>query len=193
MRSRRNGKDGIETKQAAAVDGLPERFSSSSSSLSRSCMSFYHFRYTRHSPLDSAGITLAFTIPRVPGLNFNTFEPLQPATGTFNSSVPTEFSRAPANFSFPAFASIQVDTSSNYLPLTITKMTAQVFDTDTGYQVATSILEHQTFAAKTFSNLNLPLNFSYVAENSSDITCELSDSRLYANHPPIFLHRDQLV
>ncbi|KAF7967755.1 hypothetical protein HWV62_33199, partial [Athelia sp. TMB] len=117
-----------------------------------------------------AGITLAFTIPRVPGLNFNTFEPLQPATGTFNSSVPTEFSRAPANFSFPAFASIQVDTSSNYLPLTITQMTAQVFDSDTGYQVATSILEHQTFAAKTFSNLNLPLNFSYVAENSSDIT-----------------------
>jgi len=117
-----------------------------------------------------AGIALAFTIPRVPGLNINTYTPLQPANGTFNSSIPTEFSRSPANFSFPAYASIQVDTSSNYLPLTITRMTATLTDTTTGYEVATSVLLHQTFAAKTFSNLNLPLNFSYVAVNTSDIT-----------------------
>lgn len=120
----------------------------------------------------SAGITLAFTIPRVPGLNINTIAPLQVATGSFNSSVPIEFSRSPANFSFPAFASIQVDTGSNYLPLTITHMTASVYDTTTGYLVATSELSHQTFPAKTFSNLNLPLNFTYVATNDSDTTCE---------------------
>lgn len=145
----------------------------------------------RYSSLASVGITLAFTIPRVPGLNFNTYAPLQAANGTFNSSVPTEFSRAPANFSFPAFASIQVDTSSNYLPLTITQMTAQVFDTDTGYQVASSILGHQTFPAKTFSNFNLPLNFSYVAENTSDTTCKWSDSWLYRILTTT--RRDQLV
>lgn len=157
---------------------------------------FFPLIALERSYLYSVGITLAFTIPRVPGLNINTITPLQAATGSFNSSVPIEFSRSPANFSFPAFASIQVDTGSNYLPLTITHMTASVYDMTTGYLVATSELSHQTFPAKTFSNLNLPLNFTYVAVNDSDTTCEWARASL-----PIYLFtnaytlldRDELV
>lgn len=149
---------------------------------------------TSHSRLNSGGILLAFMIPRVPGLNINTIAPLQPATGTYNASIPTEFSRAPANFSFPAFASIQVDTTSSYLPLTISHMTAEVFDSATGYQVATSVLAHQTFPAKTFSNLNLPLNFSYVAVNDTDTTCEWTGGRFTVSTLSYnILCRDQLV
>jgi len=116
------------------------------------------------------GILLAFTIPRVPPLQFNNNTPLATASGSFNRSIPAQFSRAPANFTFPAFAALQINTDSNFLPLTFSHISAQVFDLDTDFQVATGEISHQTFPAKKFSNLNLPLNFTYVATNDSDQT-----------------------
>jgi len=115
-------------------------------------------------------IVLAFTIPRVPTFEFNNQTPLTQASGSFNKSISAQFSRTPANFTFPAYAALQIDTSSNFLPLTIKHISAQVYDLDTNLQVATGDVSHQTFPAKTFANLNMPLNFSYVATNDTDQT-----------------------
>lgn len=120
---------------------------------------------------NSAGLLLAFTIPRVPSFRFNNDTPLTPASGSFNSSIPTQFSRLPANFTFPAYAALQIDTNGNFIPLTFTRITAEVYDLDTNFQVATGDIRHQTFPAKSFPQLNMPLNFTYVATNDSDQTC----------------------
>ena len=117
------------------------------------------------------GIVLAFVIPRVPDFQINQQDPLQQATGSFNKSIPVSFNRLPANFSFPAQADLQVDTSSNYLPLAFESIHADVFDLITDRQIAFGDLGHMTFPAKQFSPLIMPLNFSYVASNDSDQTC----------------------
>lgn len=116
------------------------------------------------------GIVLAFTIPRVPSFQFNNDTPLTSASGSFNSSIPAQFSRAPANFTFAAFAALQINTDGNFLPIDFTHISAQVFDLDTNFQVATGNIAHQKFPAKTFANFNMPLNFSYVATNDTDQT-----------------------
>ncbi|KZV67249.1 hypothetical protein PENSPDRAFT_755102 [Peniophora sp. CONT] len=116
------------------------------------------------------GITLAFTIPRVPSFLFNGNKPLQPATGSWNESIPTQFSRSPTNFTFPAFADIQVNTNENYLPLTFSKLDATLYDLTTTKQVAFGRLNKTTVPAKEFTSLQIPLNFTYSAVNSSDQT-----------------------
>jgi hypothetical protein len=120
----------------------------------------------------SIGIVLAFVIPRVPGFAVNGSIPLVPATGWFNDSIPAEFSRFPANFSFPADISLQVDTNSNFLPLVFNHLDAQVYDLDSFNLVGTGHLNHTKLPAKTFTNIQMPLNFSYVATNDSDLTCQ---------------------
>lgn len=119
----------------------------------------------------SAGILLAFLIPRVPKFSINQDTPLSAATGDFNSSIPTKFSTFPANFSFPAFAELEVDTGSNFIPLKFNDLHAQIFDLQTSVQVGTGDVPGLIFPAKKFTTFQLPLNFSYVADNSSDITC----------------------
>jgi hypothetical protein len=117
------------------------------------------------------GIILAFTIPRVPGLQFNNFTPLINATNTaFGRSVPVEFSRAPANFSFPAFAPVQFNTNSNFLTLHITEISGQVLDAETGRQVGNLTLGDTYIPAKTFQVVNLPITFSYIASNDTETT-----------------------
>ncbi|KAI0931007.1 hypothetical protein AcW1_007125 [Taiwanofungus camphoratus] len=116
------------------------------------------------------GITLAFVIPRVPSFAFNTDHPLINATAPFNESVPVEFNRSPANFSFPAFGDIVLDTNSNYLPLVISKMQATVYDLTTGRQVGVGNLGKKSYPAKSFPTVQLPLNFSYVGVNDTDVT-----------------------
>ncbi|KAI0763549.1 hypothetical protein BD413DRAFT_483966 [Trametes elegans] len=115
-------------------------------------------------------IVLAFTIPRVPGFNVNGSEPLSAATSPFNTTVPTQFSRAPANFSFPAEMKLQADTGSNFLPLTFNNIEGTVFDLQTSRQVATGETGKLTVPAKDFPIITLPLNFTYVATNDSDTT-----------------------
>lgn len=116
------------------------------------------------------GIVLAFTIPRVPGFNINGQTPLVSASGWFNQSVPVEFSRFPANFSFPAAVSLQVDTGSNFLPLVFKHLDAQLYDLDSFNLVGTGHFNHTKFPAKKFSNIQIPVNFTYVATNDSDQT-----------------------
>ncbi|EGN97944.1 hypothetical protein SERLA73DRAFT_123361 [Serpula lacrymans var. lacrymans S7.3] len=115
-------------------------------------------------------ILLAITIPRVPGFSFNSTTPLDSATGSFNASIPSQFSRSPANFSFPALADLEVDTTSNILPLTFNSISAEIYDTTSNLQVASGNFGHTTLSAKTFSKIQIPLNFSYVATNTSDPT-----------------------
>ncbi|TBU22366.1 hypothetical protein BD309DRAFT_1085143 [Dichomitus squalens] len=115
-------------------------------------------------------IVLAFTIPRVPSFSTNQLQPLSPATAPFNTTVPTEFSRAPANFSFPGMMKLQADTGSNFLPLTFKNIHASVFDLTTGRQVASGDTGHLTIPAKKFPIVQLNLNFTYSAVNDSDIT-----------------------
>ncbi|KAH9175598.1 hypothetical protein EDB89DRAFT_323447 [Lactarius sanguifluus] len=116
------------------------------------------------------GIVLAFTIPRVPGFNINGQTPLVSATGWFNQSVPVGFSRFPANFSFPAAVSLQVDTGSNFLPLVFKHLDAQLYDLDSFHLVGTGHLNRTKLPAKKFSNIQIPVNFTYVATNDSDQT-----------------------
>ncbi|CAA7261528.1 unnamed protein product [Cyclocybe aegerita] len=116
------------------------------------------------------GIILAFTIPRVPAFAFNAGTPLVAATGDWSTAVPTIFSRAPANFSFPAFASLQADTNANYIPVRFKHMKASVYDLDTNRLVGIGDIGAFTLPAKEFPKLQLPLNFTYIISNDSDTT-----------------------
>jgi hypothetical protein len=124
------------------------------------------------SPFRSIGVTLAFCIPRVPVFAINGSSPLTSATGWFNQSISAQFSRAPANFTFPANIQLQVDTNSNFLPLVFKSLDAQVYDLDSFRIVATGHMNRTKLPAKHFTNIQMPLNFSYVATNDSDLTCQ---------------------
>jgi hypothetical protein len=127
----------------------------------------------------SIGVTLAFVIPRVPGLVVNEQTPLLSATGWFNESIPAEFSRFPANFSFPGAIALQVDTNANFLPLTFKGLDAQVYDLDSYRLVGTGHINRTTFPAKKFISIKMPVNFTYVATNDSDLTCQSKLSLSY--------------
>ena len=125
------------------------------------------------SSMASIAITLGITIPRVPAFSFSNDTPLANATGSWENAIPTEFSRYPANFSFPAYAALQVDTTGNFIPLTFTRLRANVYDLQTNMQVGTGDLGRTTFQPKALTNFLLPLNFTYIAINDSDQTCKL--------------------
>jgi hypothetical protein len=115
-------------------------------------------------------LILAVTLPRVPSISFNGTAPIVAATGSFNASIPTEFSRSPANFSFPAFANIQVDTTSNIIPITFNHIDAQVWYPTDNMQIGTGYVGKLTLPAKQFPIIQVPLNFSYIAPNDTDPT-----------------------
>ncbi|KAG7088835.1 hypothetical protein E1B28_012790 [Marasmius oreades] len=115
------------------------------------------------------GIILAFVIPRVPKLAFNSDHPLANATGSWEEAVPLTFQRSPANFSFAAFADLQVDTTASYVPIKFNPLHAEVYDTDTNRKVGSGDLS-LTLPPKRFNNILLPLNFSYIASNDTDQT-----------------------
>jgi len=124
------------------------------------------------SPFCSIGVTLALVIPRVPDFAIRGSTPLTSATGWFNQSITAQFSRAPANFTFPANIQLQVDTNSNFLPLVFKHLDAQVYDLDSFHVLAIGHLNRTKLPAKQFINIQMPLNFSYVATNDSDLTCQ---------------------
>jgi hypothetical protein len=74
-----------------------------------------HLAVSEH--LHKIGLIVAFTIPRVPGLTLNQQNGLVTVVGSFNKSIPSGFSRIPANFSFLDY-SLEFNTTGNYLPLT---------------------------------------------------------------------------
>ncbi|KAI0299534.1 hypothetical protein BC826DRAFT_1117272 [Russula brevipes] len=113
---------------------------------------------------------LRLSFPRVPGFDINEQTPLVSATGWFNESIPAEFSRFPANFSFPGAIALQVDTNANFLPLTFKHLDAQVYDLDSYRLVGTGHMNRTTLSAKKFINIKMPVNFTYVATNDSDLT-----------------------
>lgn len=138
-----------------------------------------------------AAIVLGFTIPRVPTFSFNSQKPLTQASGDWNNTIPTYFNRAPANFSFPAFASLKVDTTSNYLPLKFNSLDAQVYDLDSLRKVGQGQLSKLTLP-KGFPEINLPLNITYFADNSSDVTwaswynaCKNKGQYVGGDRPPL--------
>lgn len=116
------------------------------------------------------GILLVFFIPRVPGFAIDQDTPLSAATGDFNNSIPTQFMTYPANFTFPAFADFTVNTGSSFIPLKITHLNAEVYDLDTDHKVGTGDSYGLSLSAKKFVNIQVPINFTYTADNSSDIT-----------------------
>ena len=129
----------------------------------------------------SVGIILAFTIPRVPGVEFNRGTPIANATGAWAKAVPTVFSRAPTNFSFPAYASLQLNTQDSFLPLKFKHVHASVYDLDTYNLVGTGDTASFSVPAKSFPKILIPLNFTYFTSNSSDLTCKLAS--LYNKYP----------
>jgi hypothetical protein len=86
--------------------------------------------------------------------------------------VPTLFSRSPANFSFPAYAALQLDTTASFLPLRFTSLKAEAFDLDTNRQVGTGDLGKRVIPARGFPRILLPMNMTFTAANDSDTTCE---------------------
>jgi hypothetical protein len=124
------------------------------------------------SPFRSIGVTLAFVIPRVPNFAINGSNPLTSATGWFNQSITAQFSRAPANFTFPANIQLQVDTTSNFLPIVFKRLDAQVYDLDSFRLVGTGHMNRTKLPAKKFVDIQMPLNFSYLATNDSDLPCQ---------------------
>jgi len=114
------------------------------------------------SALLSASLLL-FTIPRVPGFAFNGDTPL-------SGSGSVEFSRTPANFSFDTNLNLQIDTHSNFLPLKIDSLHAQVFESDTDNKVAEGDLGSKTLPAKAFNMVALPVRFNYTGVNDTDQT-----------------------
>lgn len=119
----------------------------------------------------SLAVVLVFVIPRVPGFEFNSDQPLTTATAPFNETIPVEFSPSPANFSFPANIDLEVNTQSSFLSLHFTHFDAQVFDLQTGKQVGTGSLPKFSLPAKKFPIITVPLNFTYLADNTTDQTC----------------------
>ncbi|KAJ7046467.1 hypothetical protein C8F04DRAFT_1173402 [Mycena alexandri] len=115
-------------------------------------------------------VVIAFCIPRVPSFSLSNNTPLANATGSWASAVPTEFSRVPANFSFPAFIDLQADTTGNYIPLKFQHLRAQVYDLDSDFLIGTGDLGHKTLPAKAFPDVQIPINFTYSATNDSDTT-----------------------
>jgi hypothetical protein len=71
---------------------------------------------------------------------------------------------------------MEVNTGSNFIPLKITHLNAEVYDLDTNKKVGTGDMYGLSLAAKKFLNIQIPVNFTYVADNSSDITCEIPSS-----------------
>ncbi|KAF5315134.1 hypothetical protein D9619_007230 [Psilocybe cf. subviscida] len=118
----------------------------------------------------AVAIVVAFTIPRVPAFAFSVDHPLVNATGSWATAVPTIFAPAVANFSFPAFASLQADTNSNFLPVKFTSLSASVFDLDTGVQIGSGKFGQFSLPAKAFPQIMLPLNFTYIADDMNDPT-----------------------
>ncbi|KAF7327033.1 hypothetical protein MKEN_00278300 [Mycena kentingensis (nom. inval.)] len=115
-------------------------------------------------------VLVGILIPRVPSFAISNDIPLGNATGQFASDVPTQFTRNPANFSFPAVANMQVDTTGNYVPLRFLHLRATVTDLDSGYTIATGDLGKRTLPAKSLPDIQLPLNFTYRANNDTDQT-----------------------
>jgi len=128
------------------------------------------FVFTLFGICAAIGIVLGFTIPRVPAITINNTTPIRNATGNFANSIPVKFSRAPANFSFPAVTDLQLNTQGNWLPLTINSLHANVFDLDTTRAVGKGYLGKMTFPAKAFPQVALPLNITYISTNDSDQT-----------------------
>jgi len=115
-------------------------------------------------------VVIGVCLPRVPSFALSNNTPLANATGDWKTAVPTEFSRVPANFSFPAFADLEVDTTGNYLPVNFKHLRATVYDLDTGFLIGNGDFGHHILPAKSFPQIQIPLNFSYVATNDSDTT-----------------------
>jgi len=133
----------------------------------------------------AVGITLVFVIPRVPDFQFNADQPLVNASSAFNKTVPTYFNRAPANFSFPGSAQLQLDTGSSFIPVHLHDIQADVFDLQTSMHIGTGNISSLTLSAKKFTQLSLPLNFTYTASNTSDQTWNnwYNGCRNVANYP----------
>ncbi|KAI0754465.1 hypothetical protein C8Q80DRAFT_1266090 [Daedaleopsis nitida] len=115
-------------------------------------------------------IVLVFTVPRVPDFSTNQAEPISTSDKDFADTVPADFSRAPANFSFPGTMKLQADTGSNFLPLTFKNIHGTVFDLTTNKQVGQGDTGHVSVPAHDFPVINLNLNFTYNAINDSDTT-----------------------
>ena len=107
----------------------------------------------------------------MPNFLFNADKPLQPAKGFLNESIPTLFSVSLANFSFAAEVDIQVDTGSNFLPLTFNSLDGTMYDLGSLRKVGVGHINKTTVPAKKFSTLAMPMNFTYTALNNSDPTC----------------------
>ncbi|KAI0088644.1 hypothetical protein BDY19DRAFT_948922 [Irpex rosettiformis] len=118
----------------------------------------------------AVGIVLAFVIPRIPDFQFNLDNPIAAASSDFNKTVPTYFNRAPTNFSFPGSAQLQLDTGSNFIPIHMKNIDADVYDLQTNMHIGEGHIDSLVLPAKKFIPIQLPLNFSYVATNTSDQT-----------------------
>ncbi|CAE6472437.1 unnamed protein product [Rhizoctonia solani] len=113
------------------------------------------------------GVMLAILIPRVPSFGFLGDMPLNATSDGGNP----QFSRIPANFTFDALVSLQVNTNGQVvLPLHFNNIRATIYEVESARQVASGDLGGYTVPAKTYAEIKVPVTFSYEAANTSDVT-----------------------
>lgn len=109
-------------------------------------------------------LALFFTIPRPPSFSFYVPEPLT----VDNSTV--SFSRTPANFSFIGNINVFADTSSSYLPLQFSDISISLYHLSTNKLIGEGSFGHHTIPKGKDVPVQLPINVTYSAINSSDTT-----------------------
>jgi hypothetical protein len=127
------------------------------------------------------GVLLAFMIPRAPPFAFIGNSPLVAVDGgSF------EYTRIPpANFSFASTAMLEVSTSDNFLPLHFNHIYAEAYTTSSLKKVGTGDIWDYTVPAKTFTPINMTLNFAYEGTNDTDTTwMAFHDACSNRNHFP---------
>ncbi|KAH7099544.1 hypothetical protein BKA62DRAFT_709271 [Auriculariales sp. MPI-PUGE-AT-0066] len=118
----------------------------------------------------ATGIALAICIPRVPSFSFNSDSPFRPINNDGDAQWKTAFSRTPANFSFPAWLDLRVNTRSSITPIHFDLLSAKLYEQGEYTVVGTGNLTGYTVPAKKDVPILLPIVFEHQAVNSSDLT-----------------------
>ena len=118
----------------------------------------------------AAGIVLAICIPRVPSFEFNSLAPFAPINNDGPAQWKTAFSRTPANFSFPAWMDLRINTKGSMVPVHFNVLSAKIYELGEFKVVGTGNLTNYSVPAKKNMQLLLPVTFEYQAVNSSDLT-----------------------
>ncbi|SCV73837.1 BQ2448_6267 [Microbotryum intermedium] len=115
------------------------------------------------------GLLLFFVIPRVPGIDWANENDLDSFTADGGSQ--SSYMTSPAAFAFSANISIQVDSSSSWIPTRMTSLQATVLDLSSSEVIGTGGIPYGSIAlpARGKRNVIIPISFngSFTSTNST--------------------------